>query len=168
MQQQVILSAKFRAKSSHIFMQLPWNVAAVCGIDCLACQDIRENYEHALDFALHCLASFRCRSVWTFRAQLMPSSPNACPIIARISHTFSEIYTKFDAVPFLDPSWNRIGPDTRLQIKGRKESAHPPSCVKFCISTPKICWYYHLRLHSTATTVVHMAAPIPEIMDILS
>jgi hypothetical protein len=27
----------------------------------------------------------------------------------------------------------------QLQTKGRKESAHPPNCVKFCTLTPIIC-----------------------------
>jgi hypothetical protein len=57
MQQPYLLSAKFGAKSSHIFTQSPYNVIVVCGIDCLACQDeffvnnfldVKENYEHAL------------------------------------------------------------------------------------------------------------------------
>jgi hypothetical protein len=39
MQQSVLLSPKFGAKSSHIFTQLPQNFTAVRGIDCLACQD---------------------------------------------------------------------------------------------------------------------------------
>jgi hypothetical protein len=38
------------------------------------------------------------------------------------------ICTKFDAVLLLDPSQNRIRPDTWLQIKGCKQSARPPSC----------------------------------------
>jgi hypothetical protein len=62
MQQPVRLSPKFGAKSSYIFTQSPLNVAMVCGIDCLACEDkflvnnpfdVKENYEHALDFVLH-------------------------------------------------------------------------------------------------------------------
>jgi hypothetical protein len=49
------------AESAHIFTQLPHNVTAACGIHCLACQDeflmdnplnVKENDEHALDFAL--------------------------------------------------------------------------------------------------------------------
>jgi hypothetical protein len=38
MQQPVLLSPKFGAKSSHIFTQSPLNVTVVCGIDCLAYQ----------------------------------------------------------------------------------------------------------------------------------
>jgi hypothetical protein len=39
MQQPVLLSPKSEAKSLHVFMQLPWNVTAVCRIDCLAYQE---------------------------------------------------------------------------------------------------------------------------------
>jgi hypothetical protein len=49
---------------------------------------MKENDEHALDFSLHlsCLFRFWFRfRVWTFRVRLMPSSPNACLIIAKIS-----------------------------------------------------------------------------------
>jgi hypothetical protein len=70
MQQPVLLSPKFGAKSSHIFMQSPYNVAVTCGIDCLACHgeffvnnqlDIKQNDEHALDFALHLSRLYRSR-----------------------------------------------------------------------------------------------------------
>jgi hypothetical protein len=63
------LSPKFE-KSSHIFTQSPQNFTIVCGIDCLACQDefllnnpldVKENDEHALDFALHLSRLFRSR-----------------------------------------------------------------------------------------------------------
>jgi hypothetical protein len=63
MQQAVLLSPKFGAKSWPVFMQSPQNVTAVCGIDCLDFEnecffvnnpfDVKENYEHALDFVLH-------------------------------------------------------------------------------------------------------------------
>jgi hypothetical protein len=45
-----------------------------------------------------------------------------CNHFQGLHHTFSEIYTKFDAVPLSDPSRNRIRPDTRLQIKERINS----------------------------------------------
>jgi hypothetical protein len=62
-----------------------------------------------------------------------------------LRHTFSEIYTKFDAHSLSDPMWNHIRPDTQFQIKGRKnQHVHP--AVKFCTLTPKICQYYHLPL----------------------
>jgi hypothetical protein len=46
--------------------------------------------------------------------------------------TFSEICTKFDAVPIAISH-------QQLQIKGHKKSAHPPSCMNICTLTPKIC-----------------------------
>jgi hypothetical protein len=65
----------------------------VCGIDCLASQEeffvnnlvhVKDDDEHALDFALPCLAYFGLDefelSVW-----LILSSPNACLIIAGVS-----------------------------------------------------------------------------------
>jgi hypothetical protein len=39
------------------------------------------------------------------------------------------------------PFQNRMRPDTRLQIKWRKDAVHPPSCVKFCTLTPNILWH---------------------------
>jgi hypothetical protein len=98
MQQPVILSPKFGAKSSNLFTQSPQKSHQHAEFDCLACQDemfvnnpldVKESYEHALDFALHLSRLFRfilnreCHlntSVW-----LMLSSPNACLIIARVS-----------------------------------------------------------------------------------
>jgi hypothetical protein len=62
----------------------------------------------------------------------------------RLLCTFFYIYSKFDAVPLSDISRNRIRPDTRLQLKGRKSSTLRPSCVKFCTLTPNICYYYLL------------------------
>jgi hypothetical protein len=87
---------------------------------------------------------------------------NHCQGLCR---TFSEICTKFDAHSLLDQSQNRIRPDTRLHIEGRKKSACPPSCVKFCTLTPKIFQYYHLPLHCATTAAVQMAAPVSEIID---
>jgi hypothetical protein len=55
-----------------------------------------------------------------------------------LHRTFTEICTKLDAYSLSDPSRNRISPDTRLQMKGRR-SELPPSCVKLCTLTPKIC-----------------------------
>jgi hypothetical protein len=94
-QQQVLLSPKFGAKSSHIFTQSPTNVTVECGIDCLACQDelfvndpldVKGNYEHVLHFAL------------------------------RLPCILSKTCAKFDAVPLSDPSRNHIRPDTQLQV----------------------------------------------------
>jgi hypothetical protein len=97
-QQPVLLSPKFGAKSSNIFTQSQQNVTVVCGIDCLACQDelfvnnplkVKENYKHARDHAVHLSGLFRsalnqaCHAntfVW-----LKLSSPNVCLIIARVT-----------------------------------------------------------------------------------
>jgi hypothetical protein len=53
--------------------------------------------------------------------------------------TFAETWITFDAVRLSVPTRNHIRPDTRLEIEGRKKSTLPPSCVKFCTTTPKIC-----------------------------
>jgi hypothetical protein len=82
-----------------------------------------------------------------------------------LCHTFSEICTKFDAVPLLDSSRSRIRPDGRPQINERKKSACPPSYVKFCTLAPKTGYYHELPLHHATTTPVQSAAPIPDIMD---
>jgi hypothetical protein len=95
MQQTVLLSPKFGAKSSHIFTQSPYSVTVVCGIDCLAYHqdelfvnnplDVIEKDGLALDFALHLFRPFRSRWVWTFRVRIMLSFPYACIIIASVS-----------------------------------------------------------------------------------
>jgi hypothetical protein len=106
MQQPVLLSPKFWAKSSHIFTQLPSNVTVEYGIDCSACHgeffvknplDVKENYEHAIDFALRLSCRFRsgltraCHSNTSIR--LMLSSPKVYLIIARISvRLFSDLH----------------------------------------------------------------------------
>jgi hypothetical protein len=68
--------------------------------------------------------------------RLMLCSSNACLIIARVSVSLLPRFAHDNAVPLSDPSQNRIRPDTRIQIK---KLALPPSCVKFCTLTPKIC-----------------------------
>jgi hypothetical protein len=68
--------------------------AVTWGIDCLACQgeffvnnllDVKENYENAVGFTLQLSRHFRSRWVTTFRIGIMPPSPNACLIIARVT-----------------------------------------------------------------------------------
>jgi hypothetical protein len=68
MQQPVLLSPKFGSKFSHIFTHSLYNVTVVCVINCLAYQDelfvsnpfdVKENDEHALNFALHLSRLFR-------------------------------------------------------------------------------------------------------------
>jgi hypothetical protein len=54
-----------------------------------------------------------------------------------VRHTLFEIYTKCDAQLLSDPSRNRVRPDTRLQIKWRKKSAHQPSGANFVHWLPR-------------------------------
>jgi hypothetical protein len=83
---------------------------------------IKENDEHALDFALRLPRHFRSVWVWTFPVLLVLSSPQVCVVTDRVSVAISsEICTKFDAVPLSDPSRNRVRTDTRFQINGRKK-----------------------------------------------
>jgi hypothetical protein len=129
--------------------------------------------KHALDYALHLSR--------LFSACPEPSMPFKHPCTAHVfflerlsnhyqglRHTFSNIYTKFDAVPLSDPSRNHSRPNTELQIEALKKSACPSSCVKFCILTPILCQYYHFQLNRTTETGIQMAAAVPEIMDTLS
>jgi hypothetical protein len=60
--------SKLGAKFSHIFKKSPQNVTVVCGIGCLGLQDeffvnnpldVKENDEHALNFAFHLSRLFR-------------------------------------------------------------------------------------------------------------
>jgi hypothetical protein len=96
MQQPVLLSPKFGVKSKHIFTQSPHNTTAVCGIDCLACQDeffmnspldFKENDEHVLAF--FCLSD-----LYTAHAFIPECLSNHFQCLCR---AFSEISTKFDA-----------------------------------------------------------------------
>jgi hypothetical protein len=47
--------------------------------------DTKENYEHALDFALLLPRLFRSKLVWTFRVRLTLSFPNASLVIPKVS-----------------------------------------------------------------------------------
>jgi hypothetical protein len=94
----------------------------------------QENDEHALDFALLLSHLFQSRWVWTFRVQLMLSSPNACLITASVSVTLFQDFHKI-----LCCSKNHIRPDTQFQIKGCKKSARLPSSMKFCTLISEIC-----------------------------
>jgi hypothetical protein len=86
--------------------------------------DVKENDEHALDFALYLshlsvILDFPCTAHASFPKCLSKHWQGLCC-------TFPEICTKFDAVPSLYPSQNHIGPNTRLQIKGDKnQHAYP-------------------------------------------
>jgi hypothetical protein len=79
-----------------------------------------------------CLVFFRSRWVWTFRVWLMFLSNH----YRGLRHTFSKIYTKFDAVPLLDPSQIHIRSDAWIQITGCQKWTHTLNCVKFCQDSP--------------------------------
>jgi hypothetical protein len=130
--------------------------------------DFEINDENALDFALQLSLPFSvsvslsldfpCRAHAFFPERQLHHCRDLC-------RNFTEICTKCDAVPLEDPSRNQV---TRLRIKGRKKSAHPPSCVKLCTLTSKICCYYHLPLRHATAAAAQMAAPVPEIMNTAS
>jgi hypothetical protein len=88
--------------------------------------DVKENYGYSLDFALLLSRLFRSWCLdfpCTDHAFFPERLPNHYQGLRR---TFSKICTKFSAVHLLDPSRNRFRPDTRIQIKGRKnEHVHP-------------------------------------------
>jgi hypothetical protein len=83
--------------------------------------DVKENYEHALDFA------FRLSRLFEFGHAIQTHVYDSHFLPVRLSdhrqglrYTLSDICTKFDAVPLSDTSRNRIKPDTRLKTKGHK------------------------------------------------
>jgi hypothetical protein len=110
----------------------------VCGIHCLACR--AEFFAKKSPWSQRKLwaCSWLCSSHVSpfsvsvslgFQRPAHASSPNACLIIASVSITFlSEICTRFVAHSLWGPSRNRIRPDTRLQMKGRKNQ-HVHSAV---------------------------------------
>jgi hypothetical protein len=102
--------------------------------------DVKENNEHALDYALHLPRLYRSRRVWTFRIRLMFSSPNACLITARASVAPFPRFTQ-NLMLFLCRIRRKIASGQIHDYKYRdvKKSARPPSCVKFCILKHKIC-----------------------------
>jgi hypothetical protein len=79
--------------------------------------------------------SLRCQRKW-WACSLPRTLSNHCQGYRR---TFSQMCTKYDDFPLSYSSRNRIRLDTWLQIKGRKRSALPPSSVKCCTPSPKIC-----------------------------
>jgi hypothetical protein len=122
MQQPVLLSPKFVQKSLHIFTQLPLNITAVCGIDCLAYQDeffvnnslnVKENDEYAPDFDLRPSSLFSVSesldSPRMARAFFLQRLNNNYQSLCR---TFPEICSKCDAFLLSGPSQNHSWPDT--------------------------------------------------------
>jgi hypothetical protein len=83
--------AKIRGEVLAHFQAVAVKVTVIRGIDCLACQDkffvnnlldVKENYEHALEFVFH-LSRLLVSVSLDFRALLMLSSSNARLIIVR-------------------------------------------------------------------------------------
>jgi hypothetical protein len=109
-----------------------------CGIDCLVCQDeLCQNDEHALEFALHLSRLFSAVSnsldyQCTAHSFFPECLSNHCQ---GLHSTFPKICTKYDDVPVSDQSQNRIRPHTELKIKGRYKLSRPPSCMKLCTLT---------------------------------
>jgi hypothetical protein len=110
----------------------------------------KENDEHALallspvsPFLFLVNLDFPCTAHAFFPECLSNHCQGLC-------HTFTEICTKFDAVPLSHPSQNRIRPDTRLQIKGCKKNHHAhPSVWNVVCWLPRyagtiICWWIAL------------------------
>jgi hypothetical protein len=101
-------------------------------------QSVKENDEHALDFALHLPRHFRSRWVCTFRVRLLLSSPNACLIIARVSVAlfprFAQnlTYTRRSCV-------RSIAKSHQARYTTPNKTTRLSSSVKFCTLTPKMC-----------------------------
>jgi hypothetical protein len=124
--------------------------------------EVKENYEHALEFTLRL-----SRPCWirTLRITLMFSSPNARIIIAIVSIAIFPWFAQKKLCRFFVRSIVKSH-HTRYQMKELKKKSTPPStCVKFCTVSPMICQYCCLPLHRTTTTIAKTTAPVPEIMD---
>jgi hypothetical protein len=102
-------------------------------IDCLACEDKfcvnnplkcqRKLWSYSWIFFFSLFSPLFCLREFGFSigTSCFPERLyNHCQGLRLIS---SEKCTKFDAVPLSDPSPNRIRPDTRLEMKGRKEGS---------------------------------------------
>jgi hypothetical protein len=144
MQQLVLLSPKFGAKSAH-FQALA-----------VKCHSSMQNWLFHLPGRILCEQSASCQRKWWASSWLCLVVLNGCPTGPELSMpfkhpctacaffperlsshcqghhlTFSKICTKFYAHLLSDPLWNRIRPDTQLQIKGCKKSAHHPTVWNF-------------------------------------
>jgi hypothetical protein len=73
------------------------------------------------------------------RVRLMLSTPNACLIFARVSFPLFPIFAQ-NLMLFFGVIHCKIasGQLQDMKLKDVKKSAHSPSCVKFCVLTPKI------------------------------
>jgi hypothetical protein len=109
------------------------NITVVCGFDCLACQSeflVNKPLMSKKMMIMLLILVFICLAIFClteFGLSLYGSCSRLSNHCQDFRRTFSDICTKSDAVPLLDPSRNRI---KRLQIKGRKKSARRPVSVK--------------------------------------
>jgi hypothetical protein len=80
-------AAKVRGEVFAYFHAVAVNVTAVCGIDCLACQDIffvnnplnvKQNDEHALYFALHLSCLFYSLGGFRYPWRIWTSVHSSC------------------------------------------------------------------------------------------
>jgi hypothetical protein len=72
------------------------------------------------------------------------------------------------AVGSIAKSYQEINKQTNKQLQIKWHRINTSCRVKFCILTPKILFYYYLRLHRVSTTAIQIASPVSEIMDTLS
>jgi hypothetical protein len=80
----------------------------------------KENDEHALGFAFHLSRLFPVSVSLDVQCTAHAFFPGClCSHYQGLSRTFSEICTKFDAVPLSDPSRNFTRYDIKLPIKRR-------------------------------------------------
>jgi hypothetical protein len=128
--------------------------------------EVKENDEHALGFAVYqsCLSSvsltldFPCMAHAFFPEHLS----DHCQGIRR---TFSEICTKFDAVPLPDASRNHIRLGTGLLIKeGQKNQHVHPVAWNFVHWLPKYANTVASHYYNCCTD----GSTVPEIMDTTS
>jgi hypothetical protein len=167
MQQPFLLSPKFWVKSSNIFKQSLYIVRIVRGMYCLISQDeffvnnsfdARDNYEHALDFAIYFLLGrlLVCLMVKTVNSTLVISHNHrqeGCIVGGDLTKLLADVDTLLLLISCQKSHQARCTTPNKRTLK----QARPVSCVKFYTLTPNICWYYRLPLHR-ATTAVQMAA----------
>jgi hypothetical protein len=131
MQQPVLVSPELTAKSSHSHHKMPQ------GYKELTVWPAKTNSLWAIPLMSKKMISMLF-SYLTFLG--LPWTKHPCTahafILKHLSHhcqglcrTSSEICA----------TQNGIRPDTWLQVKRQKASAHPPICVKFCTLTSKMC-----------------------------
>jgi hypothetical protein len=103
--------------------------------------DVKENDEHAFDFALHLTRISRSNLNWAChsnnRIRLMISSLTACLIVERVSVALLQDLQK-KLMLFLCGIHREIASGHHHTTTNKIKSARAPSCVKFCTLTPTI------------------------------